>query len=224
MEQNKIQFQKGYSVFEFMHHYGTEEQCRKALESARWPDGFRCPDCGHDHCCTIESRKLYQCTRCKYQTSPTNDTVFQSTKLPLTVWFLAMYFISQSKNGIAALELKRQIGVSYKTAWRMKHKLMQVMTERDEQKKLSGSIQIDDVYLGGQKPAGKEVVAPKTSNRSSPQSKRMKRIARLMSNLLPSSHLPRLKSNNGVEHTYLLEAVSRQMDSTASMPLPRPGT
>lgn len=155
MKKSKVQFQKGYSILEFMDQYGTDEQCRKSLESFRWPNGFVCPICFHKNHCYIESRKLYQCTRCKFQTSITKDTVFHSTKLPLVKWFLSMYLLSQSKNGISALELKRQVGVSYKTAWKVKHKLMQVMAERDENKKLSGLIQVDDAYLGGQKNGGK---------------------------------------------------------------------
>jgi len=155
MNKKKIQFQEGYSLFEFMEKYGTEKQCHESLKSYRWPEGFVCTCCGHKNYCYVESRKVYQCTRCKYQSSVTQGTIFQSTKLSLVKWFLAMYLISQSKNGISALELRRQVGVSYKTAWKIKHKLMQVMLEKDSNKKLSGLIQIDDAYLGGKKSGGK---------------------------------------------------------------------
>ena len=76
----------------------------------------------------------------------------QDTKLPLTIWFLAMYLLTQSKNDIAALELKRRLGIGYDAAWGLKHKLMSVMEERNSSYKLAGDVQIDDAYLGGEKP------------------------------------------------------------------------
>ena len=75
--------------------------------------------------------------------------MFSASKLPLNIWFLAIYLITQEKNGISALELSRQLGISYNAAWRMKHKLMQAMKERDDETPLSGYIQLDDVYWGG---------------------------------------------------------------------------
>ncbi len=155
MAENKIQFQKGISVPQFLNKFGTEEQCQKALEKVKWPDGYVCEDCGHKSFCYLSSRKIYQCNRCKYQTTVIRNTVFHSTNLPLTVWFLAMYFITQCKNGVSSLELKKHIGVSYKTAWKIRHKLMQVMVERDTRRKLAGLIEVDDAYLGGQQTDGK---------------------------------------------------------------------
>ena len=155
MSINKIQFQKGLSIFDFMKLYGTEDQCHIVLKQARWPNGFQCEECGHLGYCYIKSRKLYQCNSCKHQTTIIRNTVFHNTNLPLTKWFLSMFLISQSKNGISSLELGRQVDVSYKTAWKIKHKLMQVMMERDQGKKLSGIIEADDAYLGGKKNGGK---------------------------------------------------------------------
>ena len=85
----------------------------------------------------------------------TSGTIFEYTKLPLTTWFLGMYLLTQSKSGVSVLSLKRQLGISYNAAWRLKHKLMQVMKERDDSKPLSGYIQIDDVYWGGERHGGK---------------------------------------------------------------------
>jgi hypothetical protein len=82
-------------------------------------------------------------------------TLFQSTKLPLTLWFLAIYFISQAKTGLSALALKRLLGVSYPTALLIQHKLMQAMVEREAHYTLSGHIQVDDAYLGGELSGGK---------------------------------------------------------------------
>ena len=151
MAKNPIQFQKGLSLPDFVASYGSEEQCAAVLLAWRWPHGFVCPECGHtEGYSTIATRGLLQCRHCRHQTSLTAGTVFAYSKLPLTVWFLAMYLLTQQKNGISALELKRQLGVSYQTAWSMKHKLLQVMLERDAQYRLSGVVEIDDVYWGGE--------------------------------------------------------------------------
>ena len=74
--------------------------------------------------------------------------MFAYSKLPLTTWFLALYLLTQQKNAISALELKRQLGVSYATAWSVKHKLLQTMLERDANRQLTGVIEVDDVYWG----------------------------------------------------------------------------
>lgn len=152
---NKVQFQKGYSLLDFMKDYGTEKQCRKVLFQWRWPDGFNCPECGSSKYCTLTRRLVYQCNNCHHQTSLTSGTIFAATKLDLTIWFLAIHLITQSKSGISALSLHRQLGVSYNTAWSIKQKIMQVMKERDDSKCLSGIIQLDDVYWGGERHGGK---------------------------------------------------------------------
>lgn len=154
---NKIQFQKGLSMSEFMENYGTEEKCHAALVASRWPDGFVCPNCGETSHSIFERKGLqyWQCSTCREQTTAICGTIFQSTKLPLTRWFLAMHLLSQSKNSVSALELKRHVGVRYKTAWLMKHKLMQVMSVREGPRQLDGRVEIDDAYLGGELPGGK---------------------------------------------------------------------
>jgi hypothetical protein len=153
MAQNRVQFQPGMSMPEFIARYGTEAQCEAALERVRWPEGFRCPRCGgHAHCVLHGSpRKMFQCNACRHQASVIAGTVMQGTKLPLTTWFLAIYLLSQAKTGLSALALKRHLGVSYRTAWALQHKLMQAMTEREERYGLSGTVQLDDAYLGGER-------------------------------------------------------------------------
>ena len=155
MAKNLVQFQKGMSLPEFLEKFGTEEQCLAEAFRLRWPRGFRCPKCGNKTYCTLKVRKLVQCNRCRHQTSVTAGTIFHATKLPLSTWFLAIYLITQDKNGISALELGRQIGVSNNAAWKIKHKLMQVMLERDTSKKLQGRVEIDDAYLGPKRVPGK---------------------------------------------------------------------
>lgn len=157
MPMNRIQFQPGLSLPAFLEQFGTEAQCEAALEHARWPDGFRCPRCGQAAHYVLRSggRKTFQCQRCRVQTSLIAGTLFQSTHLALTLWFLAIYLISQAKTGLSALALKRQLGVSYPTAWLIQHKIMQAMTERDAQYTLCGEVRVDDAYLGGERVGGK---------------------------------------------------------------------
>jgi len=138
-----------------MDNYGSEDQCFDALFQMRWPDGFSCPRCGGRKYCQLTARKLSQCNQCHKQTSITTGTIFSATKLSLRTWFLGIYFMTQNKKGISALDLKRKLGISYKASWRMRHKLMQVMMERESGKKLKGRIELDDAYLGGERTGGK---------------------------------------------------------------------
>ncbi len=157
MPMNRIQFQPGLSLPAFLEQFGTEAQCEAALERARWPDGFRCPRCGQAAHYVLRSggRKTFQCQSCRVQTSLIAGTLFQSTHLALTLWFLAIDLISQAKTELSALALKRQLGVSDPTAWLMQHKIMQAMTERDAQYTLCGEVRVDDAYLGGERVSGK---------------------------------------------------------------------
>ncbi|WP_419634725.1 IS1595 family transposase [Thiolapillus sp.] len=151
MSINPIQFQRGLSLPDFLSQYGTEAQCESALEKVRWRDGFRCPQCGHDHCTVFcrGQQPLYQCSACHHQTSLQVGTLFQASKLPLTTWFLAIYLITQAKNGVSALELMRSLGISWRAAWRLKHKILRAMQEREADRVLRGRVEVDDAYLGG---------------------------------------------------------------------------
>ena len=151
MPKNKIQFQKGLSLQQFNQQYGTNRQCQDLLFQFRWPQGFSCPRCGHKRYSLIQTRALYQCSQCRHQCSLISGTIFASTKLPLKTWFLAIYFITQSKDGISSLNLARTLGISANTAQRVKHKLQQVMKQADDSLPLPGIIQLDDSYWGGKK-------------------------------------------------------------------------
>lgn len=147
---------RGLSEAEFRDRFGSEEACRKALFEMRWRAGLTCPSCGHRGFCELQTRKVFQCNRCKKQLSLTAGTVFQDSKLPLTTWFGAIYHLSQSKGGISSVELGRRLGVKQATAWLVKHKLMRAMAEREARKpKLQDRVEIDDAYLGGERSGGK---------------------------------------------------------------------
>ena len=154
---NQIQFQPGLSLSEFQEKYGNETLCEAIVEKAQWPNGFICPKCSSkSHCVVWHGRvKTFQCKDCHSQVTLRSGTIFHSSKLSLVKWFQAMFFMTQSKNSVSALELKRLIGVSYPTAWLVTHKLMAVMLGKERSTRLSGRIEADDAYLGGEHPGGK---------------------------------------------------------------------
>lgn len=158
MAMNRVQFQPGLSLPEFLERYGSERACERALEHARWPHGFECPRCKAKQATTFMrlGHTHWQCCACHHQTTLRAGTVFAHTRLPLTTWLLALYFLTHTKTNLAALELMRHLGVCYRTAWRLKHKLMQTMQSREASRRLGGLIiQIDDAYLGGERNGGK---------------------------------------------------------------------
>ncbi|WP_373506389.1 IS1595 family transposase, partial [Thiocapsa sp.] len=120
------------------------------------PDGFRCPSCGGAAHGVLRgsTRKTFQCNTCHHQTSLIAGTLFEGTKLGLTVWFLAIYLIGEAKTGLSALALKRDLGVSSPTAWLIHHTLMQATVEREAVTVLCGTVQLDDAYLGGELAGG----------------------------------------------------------------------
>ena len=95
--------------------------------------------------------------------------MFENTKLGLSTWYLAMYLLTQSKNGISAMDLKRQLGVSYNSAWVAKHKLMQAMREREDSQPLRGIVELNDAYLGGEASGGAGRPASRPSGRGAGQ-------------------------------------------------------
>ena len=154
---NLVQFQPGLSMAEFIDRYGTEAKCYRALYKSRWPAGFRCPCCGDRRRSRFRRgmQVYYQCRACRHQTTLTSGTLFAGSKLPLRTWLLALHLLTATKTNLAALELMRHLGVNYKTAWRLKHKVMQAMAERENTRRLKGFVQIDDAYLGGERNGGK---------------------------------------------------------------------
>ena len=130
---------------------GSESACREYLFRLRWPEGFRCPRCNHD-VAWPRSPALLECARCGLQTSVTAGTIFQDTKKPLRLWFRAVWHVTSQKYGASALGLQRVLGLgSYHTAWAWLHKLRRAMV-RPGRDRLSGRVQFDETYVGGDKP------------------------------------------------------------------------
>lgn len=139
------------TLLEWQKKYGTEEACVETLISTRWPNGFVCPNCNSQKSGYIESRRAFQCYKCRHQAYITAGTLFHSTNLPLVKWFWAIYLVSSDKGGISALRLSKQIGVSWPTARKVLKKIRIAMTDRDSVYKLHQIIELDDAYIGGKK-------------------------------------------------------------------------
>jgi transposase-like protein len=152
------------TLLEFEHWFATEEACRLYLSQLRWPDGFRCPRCISTKY-WLTKRSLHHCEGCGLQTSVLAGTIFQDTKQPLRLWFRAIWHVTSQKYGTNALGLQRVLGLgSYHTAWTWLHKLRRAMV-RPGRDRLSGIIEVDETYIGGEKPGkrgrgatGKELV------------------------------------------------------------------
>jgi transposase-like protein len=130
--------------------YGTEDKCREYLESLRWPNGIACPRCESRKISRITKRHQFDCDSCRYQFSVLVGSVFSDTHLPLYKWLLATYIICESKKGVSANQLKRMIGVSYKTSWYLTHRIRAAMKEANPIP-LTGVIEADETFIGGKK-------------------------------------------------------------------------
>src|SRR3954454_14043211 len=136
----------------FLARFSTDEQCREYLFTARWPNGFRCAACGHDDAYTLRTKIVYECAACRKQHSLLAGTIFEQTKTGLAKWVLAIYLVTSSKGGIAATELRRQLGLgSYQTAWTWLHKLRKAMV-RPDREPLAGRVEADETHVGGPRP------------------------------------------------------------------------
>ena len=143
---------------EFMRFFGDEEACLAYLERLRWPEGFRCPACGHDEGWRTK-RGLWVCRACERQSSVTAGTLLAGTRTPLGSWFAAIWQLTNQKQGLSALGLKRLLGLgSYETAWAQLHKLRRAMV-RPGRELLQGLVELDEGYVGGREIglAGREV-------------------------------------------------------------------
>ena len=139
------------TLLEFEERFATEEACLEYVAGIRWPEGFECPTCGGTQAWTT-SRGMYHCAQCGHQTSVLAGTIFQDTKKPLRLWFRAIWHLTSQKYGANALGLQRILGLgSYRTAWTWLHKLRVAMV-RPGRERLSGSVEADETYIGGEKP------------------------------------------------------------------------
>ena len=136
------------TIFEFKNQFLDEKACREYLCQIRWPDGFTCPRCS-ERKFWMTKRGLYNCGHCNFQTSVTAATIFQDSRVPLQLWFEAIWHVVSQKHGVNAKGLQRVLGLSrYETAWKMLHRLRIAMV-RPGRDQLIGPVQVDETYIGG---------------------------------------------------------------------------
>ena len=139
------------SLGEFRSWFSTDEDCLDYLEWLRWPGGFVCPACGQPGGWRLGDGRL-RCGSCRSATSTTAGTVFDATRTPLTVWFMACWLFATQKDGMSAQSLQRELSISsYQTAWAMLHRLRSVLV-RPGRERLGGRVEAGDTYIGGEEP------------------------------------------------------------------------
>lgn len=142
-----------YTVKDFNQQFPTDDACLEFLFKARYPQGVTCPNC--QKITKYYKRvgiKVYACEFCGHSVSPTAGTIFHKSETPLRSWFHAMFLMSSTRTGISAKQLERELGVTYKTAWRMFKEIRKLMSE--DVNPLTGQVEVDETYIGG-KQAGK---------------------------------------------------------------------
>lgn len=140
-----------YTVNDFRKEFPNDEVCLEFLFKKRLSDQPCCPQCSQEtEFKRIPGRRCYQCSDkdCQYQLYPTAGTIFEKTRTPLTDWFYAIYLMTSTRNGVAAKELQRQLGVTYKCAFRMGHQIRKLM-KGNKPVILSGIVEVDEKYHGG---------------------------------------------------------------------------
>jgi transposase-like protein len=141
---------KTYTIKDFDKQFPTDDACLEFLFNARFPNGAFCPKCQKitPHY-RIANRKVFSCQNCGSHISPTANTIFHKSDTPLRSWFHAMFLMSSTKTGISAKQLQRELGVTYKTAWRMFKEIRKLMTYNVNP--LSGQVEVDETYVGGKR-------------------------------------------------------------------------
>jgi transposase-like protein len=128
--------------------FPTDEKCRELLVRLRWPEGVTCPRCKMPAVTLETDKQLFYCKDCDYQFTVTSGTIFNDSHLPLTRWFIATLLLCEAKKGMSACQIQRTLGISYKTAWYLCHRIRAAMAQA-EKLMLSGEIEMDETYVGG---------------------------------------------------------------------------
>ncbi len=128
--------------------FSTDDDCREILTRLRWPEGVTCPRCQNKNVWWVGSRKQFTCSECSYQFSVTTGTIFNDSHLPLPSWFMAVLLLVEARKGMSANQVKRTLGVSYKTAWYLCHRIRAAMKEIDRPM-MDGTVEVDETYIGG---------------------------------------------------------------------------
>jgi transposase-like protein len=138
------------SILQFQKEFDTDQKCRTYLELQRWGNTPACPHCGSINVCRFANGYIFKCRekQCRKKFSATVGTVYESSKIPLTKWFLAMYIITNHSKGISSYQLAKWLDVTQKTAWFINHRIRESLTEKQPEL-LYGVVEVDETYVGG---------------------------------------------------------------------------
>jgi transposase-like protein len=137
------------NLLKLIEKFDSDDKCRLTLEKLRWPCGVQCIRCQSDKIARAEKRRQFECGACGYHFSVTAGTIFHDSHLPLRKWFIAIYLICESKKGVSALQLKRTLGVAYKTAWFLCHRIREAVKDVGHETLLNGIVECDEAFVGG---------------------------------------------------------------------------
>lgn len=141
---------KTYTIKDFNQQFSDEDACLDWLRQHRFPEKIGCPVCKQPRLFhRVKARKVYECDHCGYQISPTAGTILHKSATSLRSWFYAAYLMASTKTGISAKQLERELGVTYKTAWRMFTQIRKLMNEGISP--LTGEVEVDETYIGGKR-------------------------------------------------------------------------
>jgi transposase-like protein len=135
------------TIIDVQNLFSTDEKCRELLERLRWPNGPECPRCKTQQLARLSEKLLY-CKDCDYQFSVTAGSIFHDSHLPLIKWFTVTYLMCESRKGMSANQIKRMMGISYKTAWYLCHRIRKAMAGAHKPM-LDGTVEVDETYVGG---------------------------------------------------------------------------
>ena len=147
---------KSFTVQDFFRQFPDDDTCLEHLMKLRFGESLDCPKCGkHGRFTKITKQPAYQCAWCGHHIHPMAGTPFENSRTSLQKWFYAIYLFTVTRSGVSAKELQRQLGVTYKTAWRMGHEIRKYIGKVDGDDGLSGHVEVDETFIGG-KPRNRE--------------------------------------------------------------------
>jgi len=149
-----------YTIKDFDRDFPNDDSCLDYVFDKQYGKDYECPECHKTGFYRVTDRKCYACAWCGYQIHPLANTIFHKSSTNLKTWFYAIFLMSSSKNGVAATEIQRQTGVTYKTAWRIQRQVRKLMKSGNDP--LKGTVELDDTYIGGRRPGKRGRGAGKT--------------------------------------------------------------
>lgn len=143
---------KSKTIVQFFKQYPTEQSCLDHIKNIRYGEKSQCPKCEKDtRWSKVTSQRAYACQWCGHHVYPCVGTPFEKSRTSLQLWFYAIYLFTTTRSGVSAKELQRQLGVTYKCAWRMGHEIRKHMGFVDGDDMLDGDVEVDETYIGGKK-------------------------------------------------------------------------